>query len=197
MHDLWRSFRGRTTGGGVVAARMNVSLWSQPGRLCDGKRRRAREKMKSHLTIVALRWCRASVARRARAVNVNHSHLSVWNGPIARKQRAARRCREPRAGIWAICRAARPNRLLRARLFRQPVPRNVGACPEQRRGDATSAKIPKMLRFVAFCCITLHGGNDFGWRAETTAGLGEAVRRRLQDQSKHRVSIHQVTSQLA
>ena len=47
-------------------------------------------------------------------------------------------------------------------------------CPAQRRGlsratsrdpsavlrtGATSAKMPKMLHFVAFCCITLHGGN--------------------------------------
>lgn len=47
VHDLCSRFRRCTTGGGVVAKRMNVIFGSQLGRLCYGKERRASVNEKS------------------------------------------------------------------------------------------------------------------------------------------------------
>lgn len=53
--------------------------------------------MKSLLTTVARRGCRASLVRRERQLNLSHLRSRDWNASVARNQRAARLCRAPRA----------------------------------------------------------------------------------------------------
>ena|GEM_PF-4484177 len=152
MHDLCRRFRGCTPGGSVFATGENAISWSLLGRLCYGKMRRAQVNMKSRLTIVARRWCRASVARRARAMNVNRSYSGHWNRPIACKQRAARMCRAPRA-VQTRLLAARPavssSNLLVGRF-------SPFAASQERRPPA-GVESCNIRAKCQKCCILLHG----------------------------------------
>ncbi len=155
MHDLWKSFRRCTTGGGVFITSFGHSLEG-----CATKKREGhRVKMKNRLTIVARRWGRASVARRARAMILNHSHARRWTRPSVRKQGAARMCRAPRAGLKAQISRPACSELVEPACRALFTLRGVaGATHSSIRCIVQHPrKMPKMLRFVAFCCMALHG----------------------------------------